>query len=527
MLSLVSNKKILLFLGSVFLIFLFVGAEKSLAQHDSGVGWYKYYGGDLEKFEEDVFGTEQFNQPSHAYSNLENLTFTGVNMIVGCITDDCRRSLTSTSGGAVGFFASRMEDIYLNKPASAAFYFADLGQRFNIAQPAYAQGIGFSGLSVLLPLWRHTRNIAYTFFTIVLIITGFAIMFRAKINPQTVVTIQSAIPRVIMALVLVTFSYAIVGLVIDLMYLLIAIIVNIFQASGIVTLGPDPFRKYTGMSFWGLIGEIFGTGIGAFGGLLQVSVIQAVITGLAALFAGPMGAAISALPALIIALIFLFAVFGVFFSLLLAYIKIIVSLLIAPLQLMISVLPGQNTFSSWLKNLISSALAFPTVIAMLLLAKTLAENTTRGVWAPPIISSDAQAGGIVGGILALGVLLMTPKAVDIIKGVFEGQAFQYGTALKGAIVGPPATVAGWGEGIAKSSQGGLLGSVKSKAKVGGVWGAHRAHRARLAEETSQAEKLEEEKRQQVENAQRISGRGIPEATKRAAKRSRRLYPKQS
>ena len=59
------------------------------------------------------------------------------------------------------------------------------------------------------------RNFAYVLITLLFIIMGLMIMFRVKIDPRTVVSFQSALPKIIMALILVTFSYAIVGLLID------------------------------------------------------------------------------------------------------------------------------------------------------------------------------------------------------------------------------------------------------------------------------------------------------------------------
>ena len=56
---------------------------------------------------------------------------------------------------------------------------------------------------------------------IILIAAGFMIMFRVKINPQTVVSLQTMIPKLVITLLLVTFSYAIAGLVIDMIYVFI------------------------------------------------------------------------------------------------------------------------------------------------------------------------------------------------------------------------------------------------------------------------------------------------------------------
>src|SRR5581483_6429401 len=80
-------------------------------------------------------------------------------------------------------------------------------------------------LSPLFPIWTYVRNLAYLCFVILFIFIGFMIMFRIKIKAQTVATIQNTIPRIIIAIILITFSYAIAGFLIDLMYVVIGIFV--------------------------------------------------------------------------------------------------------------------------------------------------------------------------------------------------------------------------------------------------------------------------------------------------------------
>jgi hypothetical protein len=450
------KRKLLLILTAITIFFT---SSQAVFAYESGTT--------IKDFEESVFGSNEYKSERHTYSTVNSTTTALLNMIIGCTT--CAANVSpETNRGAVGFFASAIGDIYSKKPASTAYYFADLGERLNITQPAYAQGIGFSGLSPLLDLWKYIRNIAYMFFVVVFLIIGFAIMFRAKISPQTVVTIQSAIPKIVVALILVSFSYAIVGLIIDLMYLLIAIVINIFASSGIITLGDDALAIYTGMNFWNLLKEVFSSGYEGITsnltGILAGGISSLITGGIGAGLFGPIGGLAVVLPALIISIVLLIAVFRIFFSLLSAYINIIISLLVAPIQLMISAIPGQNTFSSWMKNLLSNIVVFPTVVAMLLLSKTFAEVTSKGLWAPPIIGGgDAETGNIMGGLLALGVLLLIPKALDIVKSLFEGKPFAYGTAINQAVVAPATTAFNLGEGIAKSAQGGLLKGVSSKA----------------------------------------------------------------
>jgi hypothetical protein len=64
-------------------------------------------------------------------------------------------------------------------------------------------------------VWSVSRNIAYVFFIIIMIIAGFMIMFRKKLPGQVIVSLGNTLPQVILGIVLVTFSFAIVGTVMD------------------------------------------------------------------------------------------------------------------------------------------------------------------------------------------------------------------------------------------------------------------------------------------------------------------------
>ena len=129
-------------------------------------------------------------------------------------------------GGAIGVMGKMISVLY-TPPLHSGDYFNHLAQNFGIAKPAYAQGTGFEGLKPLLGLWTAFRNIVYLIFTIVFVVIGLAIMFRIKIDPRTVMTIQNQIPKIIIGIVLVTFSYAIAGFLIDMMYASIYLIGNV------------------------------------------------------------------------------------------------------------------------------------------------------------------------------------------------------------------------------------------------------------------------------------------------------------
>lgn len=135
-------------------------------------------------------------------------------------------------GGAIGLMGNMISMLY-TPPLHTSDYFQNLAQNFGITKKAYAQttGTGFDGLKPLLGLWTAFRNIAYLVFVIVFIVIGLAIMLRVKIDPRTVMTIQNQIPKIIIGILLVTFSYAIAGFLIDMMYVSIHLTGNIIASS--------------------------------------------------------------------------------------------------------------------------------------------------------------------------------------------------------------------------------------------------------------------------------------------------------
>lgn len=69
--------------------------------------------------------------------------------------------------------------------------------------------------NIVTKYWSACRNIAYALLTLVLVIFGFLIMLRQNVEPRVTMTISNALPRIATALVLITFSFAISGLIID------------------------------------------------------------------------------------------------------------------------------------------------------------------------------------------------------------------------------------------------------------------------------------------------------------------------
>ena len=116
-----------------------------------------------------------------------NNTLRGVNCL---LTGSCRQSqspviINNPDSSVMGGLSSLIKALY-NPSFSTQRYLADLKENFGfITAPVHAQGVGFKALVPILPLWKTMRNLCYLFLIIVLVATGFAIMFRQKLNPQT------------------------------------------------------------------------------------------------------------------------------------------------------------------------------------------------------------------------------------------------------------------------------------------------------------------------------------------------------
>jgi len=329
-------------------------------------------------------------------------------------------------------------------PASSRTYMADLLQNAKIIPEAQAQGLGFSSLDPVLETWKSFRNIAYLFFVVLFLVIGFMIMFRAKIG-QAAITVQQAIPSVIVALLAVTFSYAIAGLLIDLMYVIMYMLAALFDGGQELITG----------NFFTLVGLIFTD----FWDNMSTAV-ESFMSGLLGheFFALEWLSTLSA--TVIVGLAILIGTFKIFFELLKSYISIILQIVLAPVILMVGAIPGQNSFMSWIRNLVSNLVMWPLVMICLLINRMLTQGTYgSGGFIPPFLIGASQA-ETMPILVGIGILLVIPEIMKEAKkkmGVEEG--------IVGNLVG-----AATGRIKEAFPLGGRVGLGTSGAAIGGAMG---------------------------------------------------------
>ena len=389
------------------------------------------------------------------------------------------------SGGAIGLIGSLMATVY-TPPVHVDNYFAYLSQDFGVIKSSYAQAntansIGWQGLQPVLNIWIAFRNVAYFLFIIIFIIVGLAIMLRVKIDPRTVMTIQNQIPKLIIGIILVTFSFAIAGFLIDIMwvitYLAISVINpnNLGNIAGYLTQSAPGFANYVfgGPAGGGLLGVMI-NGAGAIGGFIQPlfnsqqilpptggSECSDIFCSLGQFFTGAisnilgvflsfvMGWVAGIIAFLIIAIAMVVQLIKLWFKLLVCYITIIIDVILAPIWIIAGLVPGIGQsmgVGAWLRDLLANLMVFPAVVALFLLGNVIYFSYGQGAgFNPPLVGNfTGSSGGGIGSIIALGIILMSPNIVDAVKKAFKSSGvagmglggFAAGAAAAGVFYGP-------------------------------------------------------------------------------------------
>ena len=401
----------------------------------------------------------------------------------------------SQDNGLIGQTSKLIGMLFQYQPASTQSYLAHVNQNLfqhkiiPDALAAPANGTGFSAFSPFLPIWTVTRNLAYFILVIFFVVYGFMMMFRVNLGQKTAITVQLALPKLIITLLIITFSYAIIGLVFDIMYVVIYFIINYLDAQNIINRGIlwSPSMTASGNTNLGLFGSLvvntivslpatfFGVINLLFGGGL-VGTIAGVVTGIIGAFTG-----IGLIITLVLNIAILIAYGKLFLKLIGSFINIVISLITGPLVLLGNALPGSTAIGNWFRNIVGNVAVFPATMILLMFSYVLMVQPLVGIctdvggWfgmettdtalngcekffgvnslvekgasvtnIPLITPSGGFSGRDLLALLGVGLLLMAAKYVDMIREAFKVSPFKYGTAITEALTE--------GQGVVSSAQ---------------------------------------------------------------------------
>lgn len=406
-----------------------------------------------------------------------------------------------------GFMSKMIIAPYSNPPASGIYWAYDGLQQAGFIPKTYAaEGIGFAAIKPFSNLWKIFRDLSYMLLVVVLISIGFMIMFRMKMNPQTVISVENALPRIIVALILITFSFAIAGFLIDLVYILIGLIVSImiqdpaqstqFKNEYMLSSGADLFRdirvRFETRSIGAALGSAFTQiiplpvylSLRSAGGIVFIFLMKWVLTILPETFSGILGLAGAGLATVNIGTIFkdiiqvpmfgifililfligfiyvvpwlvtlvigasvLFLFFRIFLMLITNYLKLIVNIVIAPLLLLMEAVPGKNAFKFWIMNIIGNLIAYPVMIFVFLLSYVIifksGSSAAMTARLPYLYGIDSDSFRL---IIGLGLIFLIPDFVKTTKEVLGIKELPFSIGF-GTFFGGVSTAAGGGVGL--------------------------------------------------------------------------------
>lgn len=369
-------------------------------------------------------------------------------------------------------------DYFLEKrELSAISYVSGLGDRLKLIPEAQAQdptaGYGYNALSPVKLIWEQSRNAAYALFALISVAFAFMIMFRVKISPQAVISVQSALPKLILTVILVTFSYAIAGLVVDLMYLVIGVLSLIFnpfgQAGfsfvllkfmmGDIPLIPGDLTIFIYFFTWAFATFII-MALSIFGMLATLN-LNGAIWGILALIL-----------IVVVGILTVWWALKTTWMLFKALVSFLVLVMFAPLQLTLGAIVPSLGFGTWLKQLVANLAVFPVVGVMFLLGyyflisavgevvisvsnflgiqEALTEwlcssfitnpsqlascqtDTVTSLYTAdfqmPFLGNVRNYMSMFYVIISMVIVSMIPKTADMVKSLIEGK-FAYGSAL--------------------------------------------------------------------------------------------------
>ena len=282
-----------------------------------------------------------------------------------------------SSGGDIGVFAlaSMTDGLMISRPVSGINYLSSVANKLGFPEAQAQQGgFGFTtALQPVLGVWAASRNAAYALMTFAVIILAFMIMFRTRISPQASVSVQVAIPRIIIGLLLITFSYAIAGFVVDLSYVAQGIIAAILHPSElIVTDGWSVVDVFNQMND-------VGAGIVAYG---LIILAYALVGGFAgSILTGGALILVSIIIILLLLLLFLVALVRIFWLLLRTYVIVLFHVITLPFAALGYVaMPSTNTFVQLLRSLVAHVSVFVTVTLATMFAHLMFWNMSGNTY---------------------------------------------------------------------------------------------------------------------------------------------------
>lgn len=396
---------------------------------------------------------------------------------------------TENGGGLITVVGSLIDATFV-PPASSSQYLSYLHNNFGLVKSTYAsnhnpnlnpcynntRGVGFCSILPILNIWVTMRNIAYLILILVFIVIGVGIMLRIHIDPRTVMTVQNQIPKIIAGIIVISFSFAIAGFMIDIMWFTTYLFASVLGSATSLD-SATMIKIIRAANPIDAANAIHGSGDG---GVINIASSASRALGYLAESAftnqqssmGVLKDIIRPLVSIIAFLIFIIAIvvalLRLWLSLVITYVNIILDIVFAPFWILAGALPGSSLgIGGWFKDMLANLAVFPVAISFFILANYFVgafdastNNIVQNNMAPPLLGgTDSSA---VAAVIGLGFILMLPNLLTTTKGFFKAPKVNFGP-----IMGPVGVGAGFVGGIPKRVSSGVLNEATRMRYVNG------------------------------------------------------------
>lgn len=335
-------------------------------------------------------------------------------------------------------------------PFNSTTYLASINP---FAKKAYATAgtDELEGSDIILNIWTKVRDGAYILLVVATVIVGFMIMLRIPTGPRTAVTVQNSLPKIAVAMLLITFSFLIAGLMLDATRIVGNLLQSFLPSVNILGTFVDA------AAFLGLI-LIF---------LISIFTVLTVIFNVAA-------------PIVMIAIILLIAlaIFAIFlmitYKLVSRLVIFLLMVMFAPLFFLAGALPkGEGAIIFWFKRTAAALLAIPATGFVISLAIVIGSSgwTSGGLNLDFVVEGIPATGfnnlavdifgwAFAAPIIGLVLLSFAIKTPDIVDEMFGVKGFGTRASGLGTILGAP------GKGVKAAGEGARTLSYTQQGREG-------------------------------------------------------------
>jgi hypothetical protein len=258
--------------------------------------------------------------------------------------------------------------------------------------------------TAMYKIWSVTRTLANGAFVVIFLVIIFANTLSLSLDSYTM---KKLVPRLVAAAILVQFSYLISALAIDIMNII---------GGGLGALLLAPIKGQNVVTITNLVG-----GLSIAGGIAAaVAAVSGVLSG-----------------AVIIVLIgAVFAIMGVFFTLIARQILITLMVITAPLAFVAWILPNTSSwFTMWRKNFMSLLLMYPIIILLFVSGTLFGAAASAGTGAGFVGESIRSLISVVANIIPLFFIPATFKWAGSALNTVEGWINKTRSVAEGGVKG--------------------------------------------------------------------------------------------